>query len=127
LQIDPTIVIYAYESDLPTEAILKPKNMPTHITIMKKIFSNISVKPNGGHTPFQVWLGHNDSIAIILTNMKYWSSENESYLYRKRLQQKYTAKDYWIMWSTKQMESEVLHKEVSNVIAKVTSFYLLFL
>ena len=119
--IDPTLVIYAYESDLPTEAILKPKDMPSDITIMKIFFSNISVKPNGGHSWFQVWLGHDDSIANILTNMKYWSSENDSYLYRKRLQQKYTAKDYWLMWSTERMDPEVLHTEVSNVIAKVTT------
>jgi len=102
--IDPSLIIYEYNSERPSEAILKPKDTPTDISAMKKFFSNISVKPNGGHTWFQVWLGHDDSIANVLTNMKYWSTEKDSQLYHKRLQQKYTSKDYWLMWSTERLK-----------------------
>ena len=119
-RIDPTIIIYAYDSEIPSEAILKPNDIPTDISIMKKFFSNINVKPNGGHSWFQIWLGHDDSVSNILTNMKYWSSEQDTYLYHKRLQQKYSVKEYWLMWSTERMDPLILHQEVSHALSKMT-------
>ena len=65
---------------------------------------------------FQVWVGHNESTKNLVVNMKYWSKENDTYLYKKRLQEKHTVKDYWLMWSTERMNSERLHDEVSQQI-----------
>ena len=118
--IDPSLVIYEYNSERPSKVILKPKDIPTDISVMKKFFTNINVKPNGGHTWFQVWLGHDDSVPNILTNMKYWSSEQDTHMYHKRLQQKYSVKDYWLMWSTERMDPLVLHQEVSLALSKMT-------
>ena len=50
---------------------------------MKKYFNNINVKPNGGHTWFQVWLGHDESAENLLMNMKHWSSQSDTYIYKK--------------------------------------------
>ena len=36
--------------------------------------------------------------------MKYWSSQQNSFIYQKRLQQKYTTKEYWLMRSTERMD-----------------------
>ena len=125
-QIDPTIIIYEYNNNIPNEAITTPNNMPNDISILKKFFNNISIKPNGGHTWFQVWLGHDDPVSNILANMKYWSSQQDSYIYQKRLQEKYTTKDYWLMWSTERMDSNILHQEVSHQLSKFTTHNLKF-
>ena len=126
LLIDPSSVIYGYENEIPTDAILKVKNIPSDISAMKKFFANINIKPNGGYSWFQVWIGHDDTTANIITNMKYWSSENNIHMYKKRLQQKFSSKDYWLMWSTERMDTEVLHNQVSQIIKKSTNENLQF-
>ena len=125
-RIDPSMVIYAYNNEIPTEAILKPNDMPNDISVLKKFFMNISVKPMGGHTWFQVWLGHDDSVSNIIENMKYWSSEQDTYMYQKRLQHKYSVKEYWLMWSAERMDPTVLHQEVCQIISKYTKTELHF-
>ena len=72
-QIDPTIILYAYDNSILSEAITKPTNMPNDISILN-FFNNINIEPNGDHSWFQIWLGHDDSELNILANMKYWSS-----------------------------------------------------
>jgi len=117
--IDPDIAIYDYESAKPTQAILSSKNIPHDFSIMKTYFNNINVKPNGGHTWFQVWIGHTEPIENITVNMKHWSSENDSFLYKKRLQEKFTAKDYWLLWSTERMDHEILKDEIDELTMKI--------
>ena len=92
--VDPTLIIYEFEKDLPTKAVLTSKQVPTDINQLKNFFSNISVQPQGGHTWFQLWAGHYESTENLVVNMKYWSKENDTYLYEKRLQEKLTAKDH---------------------------------
>ena len=124
--IDPSIIIYAYENAVPSEAILKPNDIPSDISIIKKFFMNVSVKPMGGHTWFQVWLGHDDSVSNILMNMKYWSSQHDSYIYQKRLQEKFSVKEYWLLWSAERMDPNVLHQEVMQAVSKLTKQALKF-
>ena len=35
-RIDPTMIVYAYDNEIPTEAILKPNDMPNDISVLKK-------------------------------------------------------------------------------------------
>ena len=118
LLMDSSVIIYKFENETPQEAILDSKNLPTDFSTMKQFFNNVNVKPNGGHTWFQVWLGHDEPYDNILTNMKHWSSSSDTYMYRKRLQHKYSSKDYWLLWSTERMDTEVLHNEVSGLMKK---------
>ena len=118
LLMDPSLVIYAFESVLPSEAITSVKNIPSDFTIMKKYFNNISVKPNGGHTWFQVWMGHDESSENLIMNTKHWSTESNTFIYKKRLQHKYTSKDYWLLWSTERMDTTVLHDEITTLIKR---------
>jgi len=53
--------------------------------------------------------------------MKTWSRENESAMYKKRLQKKYTFKDYWFMWSMERMDTDVLHDRETQIISQITS------
>ena len=110
-----------FDSEKPTEAITSVKNIPSDFSIMKKYFSNISVKPNGGHSWFQVWLGQNESPENLLTNLKHWSTSSNTSMYKKRLQHKYTSKDYWLLWSTERMDTEALHNEVTTIIKRHTN------
>ena len=119
--IDPSLIVFAFDNELPTKAILSPKQIPNDIYTLKRYFSNISVRPQGGHTWFQTWLGHDESPSNVSVNMKYWSTENDSYLYEKRLQEKYTTKDYWLMWSTERMDPNKLHAEVSQQLKLLTN------
>jgi len=116
--LDSNIAIYEYEAVNPSKAILKVKDIPKDYSIMKKFFSNISVKPNGGHTWFQMWIGHDEQIENILIDMKQWSSESDSHLYKKRLQEKFTAKDYWLLWSTERMDTEAMKDEIDVLLTK---------
>ena len=118
---DPTVVIYEYSSETPTQAITSPKDISDDITFLKRYFTNISIKPNGGHTWFQVWLGHDDSSENLIINTKHWMKENDSNIYKKRLQEKYTVKEYWLMWSTERMDPQSLHHAVMEVIDKHTA------
>ena len=113
---NPAIVIYNFDSFIPTEAITSVKNIPSDFSIIKKYINNIYVKPNGEHTWFQVRLGHNESSENILTNMKHWSTESNTFIYKKRLQHKHISKDYWLLWSTERMDTEVLNLEISTLI-----------
>ena len=119
--IDSSIVIYNYEAETPTEAIIKSKNIPNEFSKMKMFFNNINIKPNGGHTWFQMWIGHDEPADNLLVNMKYWSSENDTNIYKKRLQEKFTSKDYWLLWSTERMNSECLKEETTSIINKITN------
>ena len=124
--IDPSIIIYAYENIIPSEAILKPNDIPTDISILKKFFMNVNIKPMGGHTWFQLWLGHDDSVSNILANMKFWSSEHDSFIYQKRLQEKFSVKEYWLLWSAERMDPNVLHQEVTQALSNLTKQTLQF-
>jgi len=42
-------------------------------------------------------------------------------MYRKRLHNKYTVKDYWLLWSTERMDTERLHEEVSTMMKKFSN------
>ena len=114
-EIDPEIAIYEYDSQIPSKAILNVKNLPNDYAIMKTFFNNINVKPNGGHSWFQMWIGHDEPVENLLINMKHWSTENDSYIYKKRLQEKYTAKEYWLLWSTERMDPEVLKEQIDDI------------
>lgn len=118
LLMDSSVVIYKFEGDVPNEAIIGSKNIPSNFSTMKQFFNNINVKPNGGHSWFQVWLGHDESYDNILTNIKHWSTTSNTSMYRKRLQHKHTSKDYWLLWSTERMDTEALHIEVSTLMKK---------
>ena len=126
LLMDSSIVIYKFEGEVPDEAIIGSKNIPSDFSTMKQFFSNVNVKPNGGHAWFQVWLGHDESCDNILTNIKHWSTSSNTSMYRKRLQQKYTAKDYWLLWSTERMDTEALHDEVSTLLKKYSKKEFIF-
>jgi len=63
--------------------IIIVKNVPSDFSTMKKYFSNISVKHNGGHTWFQVWLGQDESPDNLLTNVKHWSTSSNYFMYEK--------------------------------------------
>ena len=117
-EIDPQIAIYEYDPITPAKAILNSKNLPNDYAVMKTFFNNINVKPNGGHSWFQMWMGHDEPIENILINMKHWSSENDSYIYKKRLQEKYTAKEFWLLWSTERMDPEVIKEEIDQITMK---------
>ena len=123
---DSSIVIYKFEGEVPDEAIIGSKNIPSDFSTMKQFFNNVNVKPNGGHAWFQVWLGHDESCDNILTNIKHWSTSSNTSMYRKRLQQKHTAKDYWLLWSTERMDTEVLHDEVSTLLKKYSKEEFIF-
>jgi len=51
--------------------------------------------------------------------MKHWSSENDSFLYKKRLQEKFTAKDSWLLWSTERMDPEILKDEIDQLTMQI--------
>jgi len=85
------------------------------------INTKTAVDNEGGFSWFQVWIGHDDSPENIITNIKHWSIENETAMYKKRLQEKHTVKDYWLLWSMERMDTNALHDRVTQIIHQISS------
>ena len=63
-------------------------------------------------------MGHNESSENLIMNTKHWSTESNTFIYKKRLQHKYTSKDYWLLWTTERMDTTVLHDEITTLIKR---------
>ena len=69
-RMNPSIIVYKYSSENLLPVIILPKDISYDITFLKCFFMYNSVKSNGGHTWFQVWLGYDDSNENILISAK---------------------------------------------------------
>ena len=90
--VDPTIVTYRYKANEPTHGLFRPSNIPTGIVAFKKFFLGA-----------QIWMGRALEIDDIYKNYKFWMKKNETAMHCKKLQQKHTVREYFLLWSTSEM------------------------
>ena len=119
--IDPTFVVYEYRAKEPDTAIVSSKKVPDEIEAFKKFFSGANPQPSTGHAWCQLWVGHDEPITNIKASLQGWSSDQDTYVYIKRLQHKETVRDYFLLWSTPKMDTEALHSATVAAIKKYTN------
>ena len=119
-EVDGSLVIYKYKDPVPTSAIISKDEIPSNITQIKDYFSGANPSPREGHVWASVWIGHSEEIENFKTNFKHWSMENDTFLYKKKLQEKQTVRDYFLLYSTDKVDIETLHSAVNTEIKRVT-------
>ena len=120
-EVDGSLIIYRFKDIVPTVAIASPDEIPTNINRFKEYFSGANPTPREDHVWASVWIGHSEDVDNLHTNIKYWSMEHDTFLYKKKLQEKQTVREYFLLYSTDKIDVEVLHATVSSEIKKVTN------
>ena len=121
--IDPTMVLYEYHSAVKTTSIASPKKIPTEITAFKKYFSGANPQTSEGHAWCQIWMGHDEPMTNIRASMQGWSSDHDTQMYVKRLQHKDTVREYWLLWSSQKIDTEVLYEAAAKALKTLAPRY----
>ncbi|MGB0423693.1 MAG: hypothetical protein ACPGED_05200, partial [Flavobacteriales bacterium] len=124
--LDPTIVIYEYHAKNQDSVINHHKKIPKEIELFKKFFSGANPQIGEGHVWCQVSLGHDEPISNLKASLQGWSTENDTFIYIKRLQHKDTVREYFLLWSTQKMDTEKLHEATTQAIKRYTKSTLVF-
>ena len=117
---DPNAVLYQYYSEDTKNAITTSKKIPSEIEKFKKYFSGANPLNKEGHAWCQIWIGHDEPMSNIKTNMKSWCSDKDTYMYVKRLQHKDTVREYFLLWSSEKMDVQRLHEATCDALMKYT-------
>lgn len=120
-EIDGSLIIYKYKDTVPTSAITVKDEIPNNIARIKDYFSGANPSPREGHVWASMWIGHSEEVENFQTNFKHWSMENDTFLYKKKLQEKQTVRDYFLLYSTDKIDVETLHATVSEEIKRITN------
>ena len=86
--IDGGALIYGFKDSVPSEAIVTSDDIPTNINRFKSFFSGANPTYKEGYVWSTIWLGHSEENANLLAGFKYWCTEHDTNLYRKKLQEK---------------------------------------
>ena len=118
--VDPAIVVYGFKDSKPTHGLAKPSDIPSGIVAFKEFFLGANPSNNEGFAWAQIWIGHALEVDDIYANFKFWLKKNETAMYHKKLQQKHTVRDYFLLWSTAEMCPKKLHDETQLQLSKIT-------
>lgn len=118
--VDKDVVIYGFKDLKPTHGLLKPSDIPQNIVAFKEFFLGANPIGDEGYVWTNIWIGHALETSDIYANFKFWLKKNETAMYIKKLQEKHTIRDHFLLWSTSEMCPTVLHKEITRQIAKIT-------
>ena len=120
-RIDPKVLIYAYNDEVPIHALRSPQDIPDNHISFREFFINAYPRESKGFIWASIWLGHHKPMKYILENMKLWSKTKSSLIFVKPLQVKRSVRDYFLLWSTGRMDKDKLHDATSAAIASLTS------
>ena len=118
--VDPSAIIYGYKDNTPTHGIMKPSEIPKGIVAFKEFFLGANPTGYDGFAWTQVWIGHALEADDIYANLKFWLKKNETAMYYKKLQQKHTVRNYFLLWSTAEMCPKKLYEETQHQLSKIT-------
>ena len=120
-EVDGSLVIYSYKEDVPSKAIINEDDIPDNINKLKEFFSGANPTPKAGHVWASLWIGHSEETENLHSSFKYWSMENDTFLYKKKLQEKQTVRNYFLLYSTDKVDVETLHAAVTAEIKKIST------
>ena len=118
--VDKDVIIYGFKDNMPTHGIHKPSDIPQNIVAFKEFFLGANPISEEGYVWTNIWIGHALDTNDIYANFKFWLKKNGTAMYIKKLQEKHTIRDYFLLWSSSEMCPNTMHKEVTNEISKIT-------
>ena len=119
--VDPSIVVYGYKDPKPTFGIARPADIPKGLMSFKEYFLGANARADEGHIWTNIWIGHALEAKDIYSNFKCWLRKNDTYMYLKKLQEKNTVRDYFLLWSSQAMSESKLIEATNAAIASVTN------
>ena len=96
-------------------------DIPNNINKYKEFLSGANPSPKAGHVWASNRIGHSEEAENLHTNLKYWSNENDTFLYKKKLQENLLVRQYFLLWSTDKIDVETLHSAVTTEIKKISN------
>ena len=118
--VDPNVVVYGYRDVTPTYGIFRSSDMPKGLMSFKEFFVGANPRSDAGHVWANIWIGHALEPADLFSNFKRWLRKNDTYMYLKKLQEKNTVRDYFLLWSTTAMSEDTLVDATHSALAMVT-------
>jgi len=125
-QTDETAIIYPFKDTDPTSALASPDEIPDSLAPYRNFFNNATPREAEGHVWINMHIGHTESNDEILREMGNYKNSTDTFTYVKKLQTRYVAKEYFLLWSTDYIDTNALVKAVQNKIAESTSKKYLF-
>ena len=118
--VDPLAIVYGFKDLEPTHGILRPTDIPKGIVSSKEYYMGANPRPDEGFVWASVWLGHALDADDLYSNFKFWLKKNETFMYKKKLQEKNTVRDYFLLWSTQSMCERTMYEATQAALKKVT-------
>ena len=115
-QVDKRAIVYAYNDKEPTSALMSSTELPDDYAVYKNFFSGTKTQEEEGWTWATIWLGHDMPLESLLESMGKWSRKTMTWMFAKHLQEKDTVKEYFLLWSTGNLDAKLLHKNVMDTI-----------
>ena len=119
-QADNTAIIYPFKDDKPTTALSSPENIPDSLAPFRNYFHQANPRSIDGHVWVNVFIGHTEPVHDILKEMGNYKNDTDTFTYAKKLQTRYVAKEYFLLWSTDFIDVSTLTQEVHTRISQIT-------
>ena len=118
--VDPSVVVYGFKDNEPTHGILRSSDIPSGLVAFKEFFMGANPSGEEGFVWTNIWIGHALEADDMFRNFKFWLKKNETVMYIKKLQEKHTVGEYFLLWSTSEMCPQKLHDATQLTLKKVT-------
>ena len=118
--VDPNVVVYGYRDATPTYGICRSSDMPNGLMSFKEFFVGANPRSDAGHIWTNIWIGHALEAKDLFSNFKRWLRKNDTYMYLKKLQEKNTVRDYFLLWSTAAMSEDKLVEATHTALSIIT-------
>ena len=119
--VDPTIVVYGYKDLKPTYGITRPSDIPKGLMSFKEFFVGANARADEGHVWANIWIGHALDKDDLFSNFKCWLRKHDTSMYVKKLQEKNTVREYFLLWSSSAMSEAKLIDATTSALERFTN------
>ena len=119
-QVDDTSIIYPFKDVNPTSVLFSTENIPDSLAPFRNYFHQANPRLSEGHVWLNMHIGHTEAVDDILREMGNYKNDTDTFTYAKKLQTRYVAKEYFILWLTDYIDVATLTAEVHNRISEIT-------
>ena len=118
--IDSTAIIYAYKYKKPASALFSASDIPDSLIPFRNYFNNATTKSIAGHVWMNMYIGHSLSSDTIVKKMKEYRDRTDTWTMVKKLQARFIAIDYFLLWYTDYMDTAALTKAIHKEIELIS-------
>ena len=120
-QVDETSIIYPFKDVNPTIALISTENIPDSLAPFRNYFHQANPRSTEGHVWINMHIKHTESVQDILREMGNYKNDTDTFTYAKKLQTRYVAKEYFLLWSTDYIDVATLTEAVHRRISEITN------